>query len=61
MKKKRRKLRLTPPLGPPENLRPAGAHESQTAYRRNKMKAALRKALNEAQEGRLFRHVRGAG
>lgn len=53
MKKKRRKPRLTPPLGPPQNLRPAGAHESETVYRRDKMKAALREAVDEAQEGRL--------
>ena len=40
--KKRRKKRLVPRLGPPTNLRPAGAHESKTVYtRRKKHKAIL--------------------
>jgi hypothetical protein len=38
-KKKRRKPKLTPPLGPPQNLRPAGAHESKKRYDRKRDKA----------------------
>lgn len=43
MNKKRRKakLKLAPPLGPPQNLRPAGAHESKKRYNRKRHKAAL--------------------
>jgi hypothetical protein len=41
MNKKRRKLRLMPRLGPPQNLRPAGAHESKKRYNRKRAKAAL--------------------
>ncbi len=40
-KKKCRKARLVPRLGPPENLRPAGAHQSKKLYDRKKHKAAL--------------------
>ena len=47
-KKKRRKTGLVPRLGPPENLRPAGAHESLKRYNRRRMKAALRR---EAESG----------
>lgn len=43
MKKKRRKATIVPPLGPPTNLRPAGAHKSKRLYDRNKMKAIFRK------------------
>ena len=48
-KKKRRKL--VPRMGPPTNLRPAGAHESLKRYNRRKMKAALRR---EAESGFSF-------
>lgn len=41
MNKKRRKRKLVPPLGPPQNLRPAGAHESKKRYNRKRHKAAL--------------------
>jgi hypothetical protein len=41
MNKKRRKPKLVPRLGPPENLRPAGAHESKKRYNRKRQKAAL--------------------
>jgi len=48
-KKRRRKLRaIVPRLGPPTNLRPAGAHESPKHYNRNKMKAALRRENAES-------------
>ena len=42
-RKKRRKKppQLVPRLGPPTNLRPAGAHESVKRYNRKKLKAAL--------------------
>ncbi len=40
-KRKRRKVELMPRLGPPENLRAAGAHESKKLYNRKKHKAAL--------------------
>lgn len=43
MKKKRRKANIVPPLGPPTNVRPAGAHKSRKLYDRNKMKAIFRK------------------
>lgn len=42
MKRKRKKLKLVARLGPPQNLRPAGAHESKKHYHRHRMKAALR-------------------
>lgn len=41
MKKKRRKAKLVPRLGPPQNLRPAGAHENKKHYNRKRHKAAL--------------------
>jgi hypothetical protein len=41
MNKKRRRRKLVPPLGPPQNLRPAGAHESKKRYNRKRHKAAL--------------------
>ena len=40
-RKKRRKAKLVPRLGPPQNLRPAGAHESKKRYDRKRHKAAL--------------------
>ena len=45
-KKKRRKLKLVPRLGPPTNLRPAGAHEVLTRYSRKRKKAELRAELS---------------
>ena len=47
-KKRLRLLEITPRLGPPVNLRPAGAHESNKRYNRKRMKAALRR---EAESG----------
>jgi hypothetical protein len=41
MNKKRRKAKLVPRLGPPQNLRPAGAHEPKKRYNRKRQKAAL--------------------
>ncbi len=41
MNKKRRRAKLVPRLGPPQNLRPAGAHESKKHYNRKRHKAAL--------------------
>lgn len=43
MKRKRRKAALMPRLGPPQNLRPAGAHEPRTRYNRKRAKAALKR------------------
>jgi hypothetical protein len=37
-----------PRLGPPTNLRPAGAHDDETSYDRNKEKAALRREIAES-------------
>ncbi|MDP9018528.1 MAG: hypothetical protein M3N19_09425 [Candidatus Eremiobacteraeota bacterium] len=42
MKKKGRKAIIVPPLGPPNNLRPAGAHRSKKMYDRKKAKAIYR-------------------
>ena len=48
-KKRRRKVSvLVPRLGPPTNLRPAGAHESLKRYNRKKLKAALRQEEDES-------------
>jgi hypothetical protein len=44
-KKKRRKMKLVPRLGPPTNLRPAGAHETLTRYNRKRKKRELRDEL----------------
>lgn len=41
MNKKRRKKKLVPRLGPPQNLRAGGAHESKKRYNRKRHKAAL--------------------
>jgi hypothetical protein len=41
-KKKRRKMKLVPRLGPPTNLRPAGAHDTLTRYNRKRKKRELR-------------------
>jgi hypothetical protein len=41
-KKKRRKMKLVPRLGPPTNLRPAGAHETVTRYNRKRKNRELR-------------------
>ena len=45
-KKKRRKLKLVPRLGPPANLRPAGAHNVLTRYNRKRKKRELREELS---------------
>ena len=50
-KKRWRKAALMPRLGPPTNLRPAGAHETLKRYNRKRTKAAL---LREAQSGFEF-------
>jgi hypothetical protein len=47
-KKRRRAVLIVPRLGPPQNLRPAGAHESIKRYNRQRLKAALRR---EAESG----------
>ena len=56
-KRKRRRIAETivPRLGPPTNLRPAGAHESARHYNRKKHKAALRR---EEESGFRFRSTR---
>lgn len=46
-KKKGRKPKLVPRLGPATNLRPAGAHESEKRYDRKKEKIALRQEIAE--------------
>jgi hypothetical protein len=43
-KKKRRRRMLVPRLGPPQNLRSAGAHESKKHYNRKRCKAALERS-----------------
>ena len=51
MPKKKRRLKalaIVPRLGPPVNLRPAGAHESIKRYNRKKLKAALRREEDES-------------
>ncbi len=48
MNKKRRKAKLMPRLGPAQNLRPAGAHESKKRYDRKRQKAAL---IREDEDG----------
>ncbi|HUA09714.1 MAG TPA: hypothetical protein VMA98_10600 [Candidatus Acidoferrales bacterium] len=45
-KKKRRKVKLMPRMGPAANLRPAGAHEVATRYNRKRKKAELREQLS---------------
>jgi hypothetical protein len=45
-KKKRRKMLLVPRLGPPTNLRPAGAHEALTRYNRKRKKRELQAELS---------------
>jgi hypothetical protein len=48
-KKKQRPVpKLVPPRGPATNLRPAGAHDDETAYDRKKEKAALRREIAES-------------
>ena len=44
-KKKRRKMKLVPRLGPPTNLRPAGAHETLTRFNRKRKKRELQVEL----------------
>lgn len=44
MPKKKRKL--VPRLGPPTNLRPAGAHDVLTRYSRKRKKRELREELS---------------
>jgi hypothetical protein len=46
-KKKRRKMKLVPRLGPPTNLRPAGAHETLTRYNRKRKKRELQSELGD--------------
>ena len=47
MKRKRRKAVLVPRLGPAQNLRPAGAHESKKHYNRKRQKAALNRYVED--------------
>jgi len=49
-KKKRRKMKRVPRLGPPVNLRPAGAHETLKRYDRKRQKAALRREAGDEDE-----------
>jgi hypothetical protein len=50
-KRKRRKRKLVPRLGPAINLRPAGAHKSRKLYDRKKIKAVLRELDEDAASG----------
>jgi hypothetical protein len=51
-KKRRRKaMRIVPRLGPPTNVRPAGAHESAKRYNRKRQKAQLRREREMESEG----------
>jgi hypothetical protein len=47
-KKRRSAVLLVPPRGPATNLRPAGAHDDESAYDRKKEKAALRREIAES-------------
>ena len=47
MPKKKRKPKLTPPLGPPQNLRPAGAHESKKRYDRKRDKPVAEREIDD--------------
>jgi hypothetical protein len=47
-KKRRPAVLLVPPRGPATNLRPAGAHDDESAYDRKKEKAALRREIAES-------------
>ena len=47
-RKKRPKPPVVPPLGPPQNLRPGGAHDDASVYDRKKEKAELRRELDDA-------------
>ena len=40
-------MKLVPRLGPPTNLRPAGAHEALTLYNRKRKKRELRDEVAE--------------
>ncbi|HEY8298808.1 MAG TPA: hypothetical protein VIG32_12405 [Candidatus Baltobacteraceae bacterium] len=57
MKRKKRLRGIVPPLGPPTNLRPAGAMESKKLYRRHRIKAALRNEDGFRLSGRSFRTI----
>ena len=46
-KRKRRKKAVVAPLGPPTNLRPAGAHRDKKKYNRRRSKAEV---VDEAAE-----------
>lgn len=46
-KKKRRTRALMPRMGPPTNLRPAGAHETLVQYNRKRQKALARREIRE--------------
>jgi hypothetical protein len=53
MAKKRKPGAIVPRLGPPVNLRPAGAHEDKRKRTRaEETKAALREAAFDVQVGR---------
>ncbi len=58
MKKRRRKAKLVPRLGPPQNLRPAGAHENKKRYDRKRRKAAL---IRYDEDGFFIASVVGVG
>lgn len=40
-RKRRRKAKVKPPLGPAVNLRPAGAHETKKRYNRKRNKSVI--------------------
>ncbi|MGD0969625.1 MAG: hypothetical protein ABR949_15235 [Candidatus Aquilonibacter sp.] len=40
-------MKLVPRLGPPTNLRPAGAHETVTRYNRKRKKRELQAELGD--------------
>jgi hypothetical protein len=48
-RKRRRKAKVKPPLGPAVNLRPAGAHKTKKVYDRRR-NAEIIEAEAEAQE-----------
>jgi hypothetical protein len=49
-RRRRKKSQVVPRLGPPKNLRPAGAHESPKLYNRKRVKDRLRREGEEEPE-----------
>jgi hypothetical protein len=50
-KRRRKRARIVPRLGPATNLRPAGVHESAKRYNRKRLKAQVRREREMETEG----------